>query len=130
MWSRPHTLALAVTLYAVGYAMCAGAQNITTVVAGQVIYTLGNSGITFRQYSRSVALILLIPLVNSLIIADITSLQWRSVPNTPLYDQEELTRQELSSTEPSTSHTSSMPLSVALSRVVSTATAQTAGDGE
>lgn len=47
MWSRPHTLALAVTLYTVGYAMCAGAKNIHTVVAGQVIYTLGNSGITF-----------------------------------------------------------------------------------
>jgi len=49
MWSRPHTLLLAVTLYAVGYAMCAGAQNVTTFVAGQLIYTLGNSGITFRQ---------------------------------------------------------------------------------
>lgn len=49
MWSRPHTLALAVTLYAVGYAMCAGAQDVTTFVAGQLIYTLGNSGITFRK---------------------------------------------------------------------------------
>jgi len=49
MWSRPHTLLLAVTLYAVGYAMCAGAQNVTTFVAGQLIYTLGNSGITFRK---------------------------------------------------------------------------------
>ena len=50
MWSRPHTLLLAVALYAVGYAMCAGASNITTFVAGQVIYTLGNSGITFRTF--------------------------------------------------------------------------------
>jgi predicted MFS family arabinose efflux permease len=56
MWSRPHTLLLAVTLYAVGYAMCAGAQNVTTFVAGQLIYTLGNSGITFRKtpYLRQV----------------------------------------------------------------------------
>jgi hypothetical protein len=49
MWSRPHTLALAMALYAIGYTMCAGAKNVTTVVAGQVIYTLGNSGITFCQ---------------------------------------------------------------------------------
>ncbi|WWD08232.1 hypothetical protein V865_006343 [Kwoniella europaea PYCC6329] len=63
LWSRPHALTLAVTLYAVGYAMCAGAQNVSTVVAGQVVYTLGNTGITF---------------LNSLLIADITSLQWRA----------------------------------------------------
>jgi hypothetical protein len=47
MWSQPHTLALTVALYAIGYTMCARAKNMTTVVAGQVIYTLGNSGITF-----------------------------------------------------------------------------------
>ncbi|WVQ81948.1 hypothetical protein IAT38_004075 [Cryptococcus sp. DSM 104549] len=63
IWSRPHALAVCVTCYAVGYAMCAGANNVSTVVAGQVIYTIGNSGITF---------------LNSLIIADITSLQWRA----------------------------------------------------
>jgi hypothetical protein len=49
VWSRPHTLALAVAFYAVGYAMCAGARNVSTVVAGQLIYTVGNSGITFRK---------------------------------------------------------------------------------
>jgi predicted MFS family arabinose efflux permease len=49
IWSRPHALTLAVVLYAVGYAMCAGAQNVETLVAGQVVYTLGNTGITFRR---------------------------------------------------------------------------------
>ncbi|WRT67511.1 uncharacterized protein IL334_004483 [Kwoniella shivajii] len=63
VWSRPHALTLSVICYSVGYAMCAGATNVTTVVAGQVVYTLGNTGITF---------------LNSLIIADITSLQWRA----------------------------------------------------
>lgn len=29
--------------------MCAGAQNVNTVVAGQVIYTFGNTGITFSE---------------------------------------------------------------------------------
>lgn len=58
MWSRPHALLLAVGLYAVGYAMCAGSKNITTFVAGQVIYTLGNSGITFRESSISEVFVL------------------------------------------------------------------------
>ncbi|WVQ72881.1 hypothetical protein IAR50_002442 [Cryptococcus sp. DSM 104548] len=62
VWSRPHVLVVSVAFYVVGYAMCAGAQNVSTVVAGQLIYTFGNTGITF---------------LNSLIIADITSLQWR-----------------------------------------------------
>jgi hypothetical protein len=69
-------------LYAVGYAMCAGAQNVTTFVAGQLIYTLGNSGITFRE--SMVSLMAAVPdpnIVNSLIIADITSLQWRAFVN-------------------------------------------------
>jgi hypothetical protein len=51
-WPRPHALALAVMFYAVGYAMCAGAENVSTVVAGQVIYTLGNTGITFCEFAQ------------------------------------------------------------------------------
>jgi len=35
--------------FAVGYAMCAGAQNVGTVVAGQFIYTIGNAGVTFCE---------------------------------------------------------------------------------
>ncbi|KAI5476529.1 hypothetical protein MNV49_007539 [Pseudohyphozyma bogoriensis] len=62
LWSRPHALAISIGLYAIGYAMCAGAHNVQTVVAGQVFYTIGNTGITF---------------LNSLLLADITSLQWR-----------------------------------------------------
>jgi hypothetical protein len=80
MWSRPHSLLVSVTLYTVGYAMCAGAQNVTTFVAGQLIYTLGNSGITFREsclaFESNID-----KAVNSLIIADITSLQWRAFVN-------------------------------------------------
>jgi hypothetical protein len=29
--------------------MTAGAQNVSTVVAGQLVYTFGNAGITFCQ---------------------------------------------------------------------------------
>lgn len=30
--------------------MCAGAKNVSTVVAGQFVYTLGNTGITFSAH--------------------------------------------------------------------------------
>lgn len=40
----------------------AGAKNVETVAGGMVLYTLGNTGISF---------------MNGLLIADITSLQWR-----------------------------------------------------
>ncbi len=43
-------MGLSVVLYAVGYAMCAGAKNVETVVAGQFVYTLGNTGITFSEH--------------------------------------------------------------------------------
>ncbi|KAK1925985.1 hypothetical protein DB88DRAFT_480303 [Papiliotrema laurentii] len=66
IWSRPHTLALSVLLYAVGFAMVAGCNNVSTAVGGMFISTLGNTGITF---------------MNSLLIADITSLQWRATIN-------------------------------------------------
>lgn len=64
--------------------MCAGAQNISTVVAGQFVYTLGNAGITFCEPSSPVQdrnRVLTPALVNSLLIADITSLQWRAFVN-------------------------------------------------
>ena len=55
-------LSLSVIFYFVGYAVVAGAKNVETVAGGMVIYTLGNTGISF---------------MNSLLVADITSLQWR-----------------------------------------------------
>jgi MFS family permease len=89
VWSRPHALALSVALYALGYAMCAGAKNVATVVAGQFVYTLGNTGITFRTFEALLPSDTVDPsstsdlflLVNSLLIADITSLQWRAFAN-------------------------------------------------
>ncbi|WOO76463.1 Siderophore iron transporter 3 [Vanrija pseudolonga] len=60
--SRPFALAAALVLYTVGYIMVAAAPNITTVVAGRAVYTLGQTGI-----SR----------VQDILVADITSLQWR-----------------------------------------------------
>lgn len=52
IWSRPHALAISILFYAVGYAMCAGAKNVATVVAGQFVYTIGNTGITFCKTIR------------------------------------------------------------------------------
>ncbi|KAG5641857.1 hypothetical protein DXG03_004097 [Asterophora parasitica] len=64
--SRPMALLISLTLYVIGYAITAGAPNIKAVVAGQAIYTLGQSGI----YQ-----------VQGILIADITSLQWRGLAN-------------------------------------------------
>lgn len=42
-------LALSVVFYFVGYAVVAGAKNVETVAGGMVIYTLGNTGISFMN---------------------------------------------------------------------------------
>lgn len=49
VFSRPIAMALSVFFYAIGYAMTAGANGIQTVAAGQVIYTLGNTGISMSK---------------------------------------------------------------------------------
>ncbi|OCF31471.1 siderophore-iron transporter Str1 [Kwoniella heveanensis BCC8398] len=66
LFSRPFALAVAVLCYTLGYIIVASAQNVNSVVGGQVIYTLGNTGIDF---------------VSSILLADITSLQWRGLVN-------------------------------------------------
>lgn len=60
--SRPAALAIGVFLYVIGYIVVASSKNVEAVVAGQVIYTLGTSAITQ---------------INGVLLADITSLQWR-----------------------------------------------------
>lgn len=60
--SRPFALSLAVFFYTLGFIVVASSRNVEAVVAGQVIYTLGTSGITQ---------------VSGILLADITSLQWR-----------------------------------------------------
>ncbi|KAK7033011.1 hypothetical protein R3P38DRAFT_3313100 [Favolaschia claudopus] len=60
--SRPLALAMSVFFYAIGYIIVAASTTIGAVAGGQVIYTIGNTGID---------------LVLGIIIADITSLQWR-----------------------------------------------------
>jgi predicted MFS family arabinose efflux permease len=49
LWSRPGALTFSVALFTVGVILVAAAQNITTVCVGLVIYTLGNSGVSFRM---------------------------------------------------------------------------------
>ncbi|KAJ7073237.1 major facilitator superfamily domain-containing protein [Mycena belliarum] len=60
--SRPAAMTLSVIFYCIGYIVVAASKTIGAVAGGQVIYTIGNSGISF---------------INGLILADITSLQWR-----------------------------------------------------
>ncbi|KAJ7362276.1 hypothetical protein DFH08DRAFT_1024237 [Mycena albidolilacea] len=58
--SRPMALTLSIVFYYIGYIVVASSKTIGA--GGQVIYTIGNCGIAF---------------VNNLILAHITSLQWR-----------------------------------------------------
>lgn len=60
--SRPWALLGALVFYTLGYAVTAGSNTVSAVSAGQVVYTMGTSGMNFVQ---------------TLLIADITSLQWR-----------------------------------------------------
>ncbi|KAJ7032462.1 hypothetical protein C8F04DRAFT_1221920 [Mycena alexandri] len=60
--SRGMALSVAVLVYAVGYIVVASSTTIQAVASGEVIYGIGNMGID---------------LMTSIILADITSLQWR-----------------------------------------------------
>lgn len=64
LWSRPGAMSFSVLFFTLGVIIVAAAQNITAVCVGLVIYTLGNSGINF---------------LSGVLVADITSLQWRAV---------------------------------------------------
>ncbi|KAJ7624500.1 major facilitator superfamily domain-containing protein [Roridomyces roridus] len=62
--SRPAALSISVFLYALGYIIVAASKTIGAVAAGQVLYAMGNTGID---------------LTVTVILADITSLQYRSL---------------------------------------------------
>lgn len=64
LFSRPWALTAAVFLYTLGYVVVSASNRVSAVAAGQVIYTAGNAGMIFVQ---------------TLLIADITSLQWRGL---------------------------------------------------
>ncbi|CAO1634322.1 unnamed protein product [Parajaminaea phylloscopi] len=64
LFSRPLALAFATLFYAVGYAVVAGSKTVTDVAGGQVVYAVGNSGLSFMQ---------------TLILADITPLKYRGL---------------------------------------------------
>ncbi|WVQ77958.1 hypothetical protein IAT38_000038 [Cryptococcus sp. DSM 104549] len=62
--SRPMALAMSVLFYTIGYIIVASSHTVNEVAGGEVIYTLGNTGIDF---------------VTGIILADITSLQYRGL---------------------------------------------------
>lgn len=61
--SRPIALTVSVILYTVGYIVVASSTSVNAVAAGEVIYTPGSTGLDF---------------LTGILVADITSLQWRS----------------------------------------------------
>ncbi|WVQ71398.1 hypothetical protein IAR50_000932 [Cryptococcus sp. DSM 104548] len=62
LWSRPLALTVAVFFFTIGYIIIAASKTVSDVAGGEVLYTLGNTGIDF---------------LTGILIADITSLQWR-----------------------------------------------------
>ncbi|KFG87980.1 putative siderophore iron transporter [Metarhizium anisopliae] len=60
--SRPYTYILALAFYVVGYVVAATSQSISAYVVGESFVALGSSGID---------------LVNDIIVADLTPLEWR-----------------------------------------------------
>ncbi|OXG22594.1 siderophore-iron transporter Str1 [Cryptococcus neoformans Tu401-1] len=64
LFSRPWALALSVLFYTIGYIVVAASKNVADVAGGEVIYTIGNTGLDF---------------ITSILLADITSLQWRGL---------------------------------------------------
>ncbi|TXT04868.1 hypothetical protein VHUM_03951 [Vanrija humicola] len=66
LFSRPIALSISVFCYTLGYIIIASAGNIKSVVAGQVIATLGQTGIYQIQ---------------GILVADITNLKWRGFVN-------------------------------------------------
>lgn len=62
MTSRPFAYFISVLFYILGLIVLACAQSIESLAAGQVIYSVGNTGLD---------------MVTSIIIADLTDLQWR-----------------------------------------------------
>ncbi|KAJ7259908.1 hypothetical protein C8J57DRAFT_1072986, partial [Mycena rebaudengoi] len=62
--SRPTALTISVALYRIGYIVVASSKTVSDVCGGQVLYTAGNAGIDFLM---------------NLLIADITSLEWRGL---------------------------------------------------
>ncbi|WVQ89262.1 hypothetical protein IAS59_003015 [Cryptococcus gattii] len=64
LFSRPWALALSVFFYTIGYIVVAASKNVGDVAGGEVIYTIGNTGLDF---------------ITSILLADITSLQWRGL---------------------------------------------------
>ncbi|KIR69855.1 hypothetical protein I310_06420 [Cryptococcus deuterogattii CA1014] len=64
LFSRPWALALSVLFYTIGYIVVAASKNVGDVAGGEVIYTIGNTGLDF---------------ITSILLADITSLQCRGL---------------------------------------------------
>ncbi|KAK4054221.1 hypothetical protein OIV83_001247 [Microbotryomycetes sp. JL201] len=62
--SRPIAYLFSISCYVLGFAIMAGSSSVRAVAAGEVIYTIGSTGVE---------------LLNMVLAADLTPLQWRGV---------------------------------------------------
>jgi hypothetical protein len=55
MTSRPTALAIGLLFFTVGYIVVAASQSVENLAGGQVLYTIGNTGLNFgRSFRNSV----------------------------------------------------------------------------
>ncbi|KAH8929000.1 MFS general substrate transporter [Atractiella rhizophila] len=64
--SRPFALLVCLLFYVVGFIVVASGNSVNTLVAGELIYTIGNTGIN---------------LMINIIVSDISPLKWRALVN-------------------------------------------------
>jgi len=60
MTSRPSALAIGLFFFTVGYIVVAASQSVEDLAGGQVLYTIGNTGLNFGESSLSFGISLML----------------------------------------------------------------------
>jgi len=81
MTSRSTGLATGLAFFTIGYIVVASSQSVENLAGGQVLYTIGNTGLNFGERLSNVVDDGADPSVKSVIIADLTNLQNRGLVN-------------------------------------------------
>jgi len=60
MTSRPSALAIGLFFFTVGYIVVAASQSVEDLAGGQVLYTIGNTGLNFGESSQPLDTLLML----------------------------------------------------------------------
>lgn len=58
MTSRPTALASGLFFYTIGYIVVASSRSVQDIAGGEVLYTIGNTGMSFGKFGPSTSLAL------------------------------------------------------------------------